>query len=97
MKNGKKMIEMFPDATKEQRVKKLWKEYEEENDFGTSLMVITAVLIAFAIVLILILIFEKYDFHPITGYVTIAICAWGGIVLNLKNWFKTIKRWFYGK
>ena len=100
MNNGKKMIERFPYEVKAQRAKKLWKEYEKENDMGTTLMVFTGAMLAFAIVFVFIMIFKKFDFHPLTGLVILSICAWVLIVTKwkqIKNWFQAVKRWMYGK
>ena len=98
MNNSKKMIEMFPDATKEQRVKKLWKEQAKENHPVLAYILISGVLCGLLVVFAVLNLhglfgayLDKFDTSPYTPLFILVIVA---AYLLFDG---TIKRWFYGR
>lgn len=105
MKNGKKMIEMFPYEVKAQRAKKLWKEYEKTNSRKIEILLITGIFFGLLVSVVVLslhgltgAIFAKFDTSPYTGLFILVI---GATYLlfdgTFKNWFQSAKRYFYGK
>jgi|SRR6478736_3598069 len=69
------LIDQFPDESKQQRIRDLWKRQKREDDLILTIIMTGLALSGIPIVLILVLMWPQIDTSPIVGIIILGVAC----------------------